>query len=181
MSGKIACSSIWHWFLSRFSFSSISNLVVARGDSTGKFPLSIPSVESKVKSIYNCVSWNPFPVDMWTGSEFILYSWLNLMPLINISFECENFRAIRIWTWQLQIQSRVGKVIWSFALILVQLKSYGIMVCFHCPTPIPTPTPIPIPMKLGSIKMCRTVSTEPRPIPMPIPIPMATVPILAHI
>ena len=131
MSGKIPCNSIWHWFLSRFSFSSISNLVVARGDSTGKFPLSIPSVESKVKSIYNCVSWNPFPVDMWTGSDFILYSWLDLMSLINISFECENFGAIRIWTWQLQIQhlvqqSRDGKVIWSFALILVRLKSLGI-------------------------------------------------------
>ena len=57
------------------------------------------------------------------------------------------------------------------------------MVCFHCTTPIPTQTPIPIPMKLGSIKMCKTVSTEPRliPMPIPIPIPMATVPILASI
>ena len=53
----------------------------------------------------------------------------------------------------------------------------GLMVCFHCLTLIPTP----IPMKLGSMIMCRTVSTEPRPIPIPIPIPMATVPNLAPI
>ena len=58
-----------------------------------------------------------------------------------------------------------------------QLIFYGLMVCFHCPTPIP----IPIPMELASIVMCRTVSTEPTPIPMhaPIPMPMGTVPILA--
>ena len=36
-------------------------------------------------------------------------------------------------------------------------------------------------MKLGSMIMCRTVSTEPRPIPIPIQIPMATVPNLAPI
>ena len=68
-------------------------------------------------------------------------------------------------------------------LYLLSEYSDTLIVCFHCPTPIPTPTPIPIPMKLGSIKMCRTVSTEPRLIPIliPIPIPMATVPILAPI
>ena len=62
-------------------------------------------------------------------------------------------------------------------------KKNGLMVCFHCPIPIPMPILIPIPMKLGSMIMCRSVSTEPTPIPIviPIPNPMATVPNLAPI
>ena len=66
-----------------------------------------------------------------------------------------------------------------------EVQNRGIMVCFHCPTPTPRPIPIPIPIpiKLGSIAMCRSVSTEPTPTPMhvPIPIPVGTVPNLAPI
>ena len=74
---------------------------------------------------------------------------------------------------------------WRFVEAVVKGRTFwlGFMVCFHCPIPIPTPIPIPIPMKLGSMIMCRTVSTEPTliPIVIPIPIPMATVPNLAQI
>ncbi|XP_072031063.1 tubulin delta chain-like [Amphiura filiformis] len=52
-------------------FSSISTLAVVRGDSTGTFPRSIKSVESKITSAYNCVKWNPFPVDFWISSRNI--------------------------------------------------------------------------------------------------------------
>ena len=57
----------------------------------------------------------------------------------------------------------------------MRFVSLSFMVHFHCPTPII--------MKLGSMIMCRTVSTEPTPIPIviPNPIPMATVPNLAPI
>ena len=57
----------------------------------------------------------------------------------------------------------------------MRFVSLSVMVHFHCPTPIP--------MKLGSMIMCRTVSTEPTPIPIviPNPIPMAAVPNLAPI
>ncbi|XP_022099004.1 tubulin delta chain-like isoform X2 [Acanthaster planci] len=47
---------------------SLANLAVVRGD-TSSFPYSFKSVEDKLKAGYNCVRWNPFPVDLWTGQE----------------------------------------------------------------------------------------------------------------
>jgi hypothetical protein len=26
------------------------------------------TLEKKVKTAYNCVPWNPYPIDIWTGS-----------------------------------------------------------------------------------------------------------------
>ena len=48
-------------------FSSLANLVIARGDYDGGFQHSVPKIEAKVKQAYNCVQWNPFPVDFWSG------------------------------------------------------------------------------------------------------------------
>ena len=96
----------------------------------------------------------------------------------------------------MDLSKRKGALVWEGGLIcilhrewkentlcvsrILQMLRYAhvfLMVCLHCPTPIPTPIPIPIPMKLGSMMMCRTVSTEPIPIPIAIPIliPMGTV------
>lgn len=53
--------------LTTFQYSSLSNLVVARGESLHSFHTCAKQIEAKVKSVYNCVSWNPFPVDFWAG------------------------------------------------------------------------------------------------------------------
>nr|XP_006815929.1 PREDICTED: tubulin delta chain-like [Saccoglossus kowalevskii] len=46
-------------------YSAMSTVCVVRGDSTNTFPRYIRTVEDKIKHVYNCVSWNPFPVDVW--------------------------------------------------------------------------------------------------------------------
>lgn len=51
------------------AFSSLGNLAVIRGDYNGTFGRSVKAVESKLRSAYNCVKWNPFPIDFWTGSK----------------------------------------------------------------------------------------------------------------
>ncbi|KAJ8020015.1 Tubulin delta chain [Holothuria leucospilota] len=50
-------------------FSSISSLVVVRGDSHNTFPASIPAIEKAILSSCHCVPWNPFPVDFWQGTK----------------------------------------------------------------------------------------------------------------
>ncbi len=50
-------------------FSTIGALAVARGDTTGAFLSSEAAVQNKLRSIYNCVPWNPFPIDTWTGEK----------------------------------------------------------------------------------------------------------------
>ncbi|XP_045178492.2 tubulin delta chain-like [Mercenaria mercenaria] len=48
-------------------YSSLGNICVARGDTTGGFQLHVGALEPKLKQAYNCVNWNPFPVDFWTA------------------------------------------------------------------------------------------------------------------
>ncbi|XP_060557978.1 tubulin delta chain-like [Ruditapes philippinarum] len=48
-------------------YSSLGNICVARGDTTGGFQLHMGALEPKLKRAYNCVDWNPFPVDFWTA------------------------------------------------------------------------------------------------------------------
>jgi len=48
-------------------YGSLGNICVARGDTTGGFMLHASSIETKIKQAFNCVAWNPFPVDFWTG------------------------------------------------------------------------------------------------------------------
>lgn len=50
------------------SFCSLGNICVARGDTTGGFQLHVNALEAKLKQAYNCVSWNPYPVDFWSAS-----------------------------------------------------------------------------------------------------------------
>lgn len=46
---------------------SLNTLLVARGDATSTFFRNLKTTEEKIKSAYNVVNWNPFPVDVWTG------------------------------------------------------------------------------------------------------------------
>lgn len=46
-------------------FSTISSLIVARGDNDGTFPEVWTKIEDKLRSSLSCVEWNPFPVDFW--------------------------------------------------------------------------------------------------------------------
>ncbi|XP_013409803.1 tubulin delta chain [Lingula anatina] len=67
---NVASSSVY--YLKRHDaqgkmYSSLANVVIARGDTHGTFPDYMKQIEDKVKSTYNCVSWNPYPVDFWTG------------------------------------------------------------------------------------------------------------------
>ena len=55
--------------LTECQYSSLANLVVARGDSDGGFQHFVSKIEAKVKQAYNCVQWNPFPVDFWSGNS----------------------------------------------------------------------------------------------------------------
>lgn len=32
--------------------------------------LHADAIQSKIKQAFHCVSWNPFPVDFWTGKKF---------------------------------------------------------------------------------------------------------------
>ncbi|CAC5421178.1 TUBD [Mytilus coruscus] len=49
-------------------FGSIGNVVIARGDSTDTFyPQMIQGLEKKFRKSFNTVSWNPFPIDVWTA------------------------------------------------------------------------------------------------------------------
>ncbi|KAK7493279.1 hypothetical protein BaRGS_00015405 [Batillaria attramentaria] len=49
-------------------FSSLAGVLVARGDSTGSFPLALKrGLDQKIKSAWNFVPWNPFPLDVWTA------------------------------------------------------------------------------------------------------------------
>lgn len=50
-------------------FKSIANLIIARGDTTNTFHYNMSSMEDKVKSVLGCVTWNPFPLDVWTGTK----------------------------------------------------------------------------------------------------------------
>ncbi|XP_071823241.1 tubulin delta chain-like [Apostichopus japonicus] len=50
-------------------FHSISNLVIARGDSSRTFPSCIAGIEKAIRSSCRCVSWNPYPVDYWQGTK----------------------------------------------------------------------------------------------------------------
>ncbi|VDI28274.1 Hypothetical predicted protein [Mytilus galloprovincialis] len=49
-------------------FGSIGNVVIARGDSTETFyPQMTQGLEKKFRKSFNTVSWNPFPIDIWTA------------------------------------------------------------------------------------------------------------------
>ncbi|XP_052080568.1 tubulin delta chain-like [Mytilus californianus] len=49
-------------------FGSIGNVVIARGDSTETFyPQMTQVLEKKFRKSFNTVSWNPFPIDIWTA------------------------------------------------------------------------------------------------------------------
>ncbi|XP_078667004.1 tubulin delta chain-like [Branchiostoma floridae x Branchiostoma belcheri] len=48
---------------------ALSAVMVARGDSKDDFRRYRPGVERKVWAGCNCVDWNPFPVDFWTGKD----------------------------------------------------------------------------------------------------------------
>ncbi|XP_074662222.1 tubulin delta chain-like isoform X2 [Tubulanus polymorphus] len=50
-------------------YASLSNLVVARGDKTHSYRYSQEKIVEKIKTSYNCVKWNPFPVDTWTAQD----------------------------------------------------------------------------------------------------------------
>ncbi|XP_033628516.1 tubulin delta chain-like [Asterias rubens] len=50
-------------------FSSLACLAVIRGNASNTFPHTLQAVENQLKVAYNCVKWNPFPVDFWTGTE----------------------------------------------------------------------------------------------------------------
>ncbi|XP_064598266.1 tubulin delta chain-like [Liolophura sinensis] len=49
---------------------TLSTLLVARGDATSTFFRNLKTTEEKIKSAYNVVNWNPFPVDVWTAKDF---------------------------------------------------------------------------------------------------------------
>lgn len=51
------------------TFSSLANLVVARGDQEQQFPAVMNRIENQLKSAYQTVKWNPFPVDFWVSSK----------------------------------------------------------------------------------------------------------------
>ncbi|XP_071943066.1 tubulin delta chain-like isoform X2 [Antedon mediterranea] len=53
------------------TFSSLANLAVARGDKMDTFSKHSKSIEKKIKAAYNCVRWNPYPVDFWIGKDSI--------------------------------------------------------------------------------------------------------------
>ncbi|XP_052080620.1 tubulin delta chain-like [Mytilus californianus] len=49
-------------------FGSIGNVVIARGDSTETiYPQMTQGLEKKFRKSFNTVSWNPFPIDIWTA------------------------------------------------------------------------------------------------------------------
>ncbi|KAK3082972.1 hypothetical protein FSP39_010365 [Pinctada imbricata] len=50
-------------------FSSIASLAVGRGEGSVAFPQAVKSSERKLRSAYGFVPWNPFPLDVWTGSS----------------------------------------------------------------------------------------------------------------
>lgn len=50
------------------ALGSLSSVVVGRGDSGKTFLYSMRTLEKKVKAVYNCVSWNPYPLDVWTAA-----------------------------------------------------------------------------------------------------------------
>ena len=52
-------------------FTSIANLAVVRGDYDDSFKANLSSYEQNLKSVYNYVSWNPFPLDLWIGKLII--------------------------------------------------------------------------------------------------------------
>ena len=51
----------------RRQFSSLSNLLVARGEAYPLFPDVLKSMEHRLKTALKTVEWNPFPLDCWTG------------------------------------------------------------------------------------------------------------------
>lgn len=50
-------------------FSSLANVVVARGDENQKFNSFMPRIETQIKSAYCTIKWNPFPVDFWISAK----------------------------------------------------------------------------------------------------------------
>ncbi|XP_070185958.1 tubulin delta chain-like isoform X2 [Littorina saxatilis] len=51
-------------------FSSLSGVVVARGDSTDSFGASMKQgLSHKIRTAWNFVDWNPFPLDVWTAFQ----------------------------------------------------------------------------------------------------------------
>ncbi|KAK2193392.1 hypothetical protein NP493_13g03021 [Ridgeia piscesae] len=50
------------------TYSSLANLCVARGSGEVTFPSNLQQVESHLTSAYNCVKWNPQPIDFWFGN-----------------------------------------------------------------------------------------------------------------
>ncbi|XP_076087725.1 tubulin delta chain-like [Mytilus galloprovincialis] len=50
------------------SIGNVGNVVIARGDSTETFyPQMTQGLEKKFRKSFNTVSWNPFPLDIWTA------------------------------------------------------------------------------------------------------------------
>ncbi|XP_041375008.1 tubulin delta chain-like isoform X2 [Gigantopelta aegis] len=50
-------------------FSSLANVMVARGQDSSSINRIQPKLKSKIQTAYNCVRWNPFPVDVWTATS----------------------------------------------------------------------------------------------------------------
>ncbi|XP_076458939.1 tubulin delta chain-like isoform X1 [Babylonia areolata] len=51
-------------------FSTLSGVVVARGDTTGSFPASLQhGVSHRIRKAWNCVDWNPCPLYTWTAFQ----------------------------------------------------------------------------------------------------------------
>ncbi|ESO88026.1 hypothetical protein LOTGIDRAFT_126843 [Lottia gigantea] len=99
------------------AYSCLSSVVIGRGDQTNTFHQSLQkTLNSKIKSAYNCVTWNPFPLDIWSGRSCIViclsnsssitiaanYSNINqyLTQLINKAKLMFDNKAYLHWYWR---------------------------------------------------------------------------------
>ena len=48
--------------------------MIGRGDKDGSFTANVDVYKDKIRQMYNCVTWNPFPVDVWVGTYI---SWVD--------------------------------------------------------------------------------------------------------
>ncbi|CAH1788254.1 unnamed protein product [Owenia fusiformis] len=119
------------------TFSSIANLVIARGDTTRSFPGHMTSISQKVKATYSAVTWNPFPVDFWiarhnsigakdSASVTIASNYSNVLDVlertVRRSQQMYDAGAYLHWYWKHGLEKDVFES--SFETIETVIKNY---------------------------------------------------------
>lgn len=73
MSWTDTCSALLHSWRkhdsAKLTFSSLANILVARGKQPPATENVMRQMEAKVRASLNCVPWNPYPVDAWKSEH----------------------------------------------------------------------------------------------------------------